>query len=191
VVATACIVTVMAVVVGVVLLANPDDDASRTAGPASGPPSTTVQDASTSAQVPPPPPPVVNTPTVTAPSSVTNPPTTATAASDTPEQLQAAVSDYYALMPTNLQEGWRRLTTDYQTNHAGGFSGYQTFWDAIGQVDIRDVSATSPTAVTATISYFFKDGRITTEQTTFGLVAEDGQWKIGSSTVITSRTASS
>lgn len=102
-----------------------------------------------------------------------------------------AVSDYYALMPGDLQAGWSRLTSNYQTNHAGGFNGYQSFWNAIQRVEISDVSATSPRTVTATLNYFFKDGRVVTEQTRFGLVAEDGRWKIGSSSVISSRTLSS
>jgi eukaryotic-like serine/threonine-protein kinase len=42
--------------------------------------------------------------------------------------------------------------------------------------------------VDATIDYYFKDGRVIEEQTRYRLVAEDGLWKIDSSTVSSSQT---
>jgi hypothetical protein len=91
-------------------------------------------------------------------------------------------------MPDNLQDGWARLTADYQRNHAGGFSGYQNFWNQMQRVEISDVSATSSDTVRATLDYFYQDGRVVEEQTSFGLVFEDGIWKIASSDVLSSRT---
>ncbi|MGH3793805.1 MAG: serine/threonine-protein kinase [Pseudonocardiaceae bacterium] len=117
-----------------------------------------------------------------------NPPTGAAPLEGTPQQWAAAVTDYYGLMPGNLPEGWTRLTVDYQRNHAGGLTGYQNFWNAIQRVAVSDVSATQPATVNATITYFYKDGRVIEEQTSFGLVAEDGLWKIGSTTVNASHT---
>jgi serine/threonine protein kinase len=107
---------------------------------------------------------------------------------ETPEQLQGAVTDYYALVPGNLPAAWNRLTTNYQQNHAGGFTGYQTFWSPVQRVTVVDVSAKQGDAVDATIDYFFKDGKIIEEQTSYGLVTEDGLWKIDSSTVHNSQT---
>ncbi len=108
-------------------------------------------------------------------------------AQGTPQQ---AITDYYALMPGNLTEGWERLTADYQQAHAGGFTGYQNFWNPVQRVTVFNVSANQDGAVDATVEYVFKDGRIIEEQARYGLVAEDGLWKIGSSTVVSSQTKS-
>ena len=107
---------------------------------------------------------------------------------DTPQQLQQAITDYYALMPENLSAAWKRLTANYQQNHSGGFTGYQNFWNPVQRVTVFDVSAKQDGTVDATIEYFFKDGRIIEEQTSYGLLAEDGLWKIDSSTVRSSQT---
>ncbi len=107
---------------------------------------------------------------------------------DTPEQLQGAIADYYALVPGNLPVAWNRLTTKYQQDHAGGFPGYQNFWSPVQRVTVVDVSAKQGDAVDATIDYFFNDGKVIEEQTSYGLVTEDGLWKIDSSTVRSSQT---
>ena len=107
---------------------------------------------------------------------------------DTPEQRRGVITDYYALVPGNLPAAWNRLTTNYQQNHAGGFTGYQNFWNPIQRVTVIDVSTEQDGTVKATIDYFFKDGKVVEEQTNYGLVAEDGLWKIDSSTVRSSQT---
>ena len=53
---------------------------------------------------------------------------------------QQAVIDYYGYIPTNLPEGWGRLTSSYQRTTAGGFAGYSRFWDAMSRVTVRGVS---------------------------------------------------
>ncbi len=107
---------------------------------------------------------------------------------DTPEQPQRAITDYYTLVPDDLPTAWQRLTPKYQQNHAGGFTGYQNFWNPVQRVTVSGVTASHDGAVDATIGYFFKDGRVVEEQTSYGLVAEDGLWKIDSSTVRSSQT---
>ncbi|MGH3896925.1 MAG: serine/threonine-protein kinase [Pseudonocardiaceae bacterium] len=107
---------------------------------------------------------------------------------NTPEQLQQSITDYYALMPENLPAAWERLTADYQQNHARGFAGYQDFWNQVQRVTVFDVSVQQGDVVDATIEYLFKDGRAIEEQTRYGLLAEDGLWKINSSTVRSSQT---
>ncbi|MGH3671047.1 MAG: protein kinase domain-containing protein, partial [Pseudonocardiaceae bacterium] len=99
------------------------------------------------------------------PSSTTQPTPTSTPAvpgvpQGTPEQLQGAITDYYALLPGNLTAAWDRLTANYQQSHAGGFTGYQNFWSPVQRVTVVDVSAGQGDAVDATIDYFFKDGRV-------------------------------
>jgi hypothetical protein len=106
---------------------------------------------------------------------------------DTPEQLQQSIADYYALMPRNLPMAWTRLTANYQRSHAGGFTGYQDFWSPVSRVTASDVVAQQGDAVEATIDYFFNDGRVVEERTSYQLVAEDGLWKIDSSTVRSSQ----
>ncbi|HXT43430.1 MAG TPA: protein kinase [Pseudonocardiaceae bacterium] len=129
-------------------------------------------------------------PTPAEPSSTTpvKPTTVPSSPQDTPEQLARAITDYYALVPGNLPAAWGRLTADYQQSHAGGFTGYQNFWNPVQRVTVFDVTAKQGSVVDATIDYFFKDGRVVEERTSYGLVADGGLWKIGSSSVSSSQT---
>jgi hypothetical protein len=78
------------------------------------------------------------------------------------------------------------MTADYQENHAGGRDAYEQFWSAIDRVEVSDVSASAPDSAQATITYFYKDGTVTVEQTSYRLVNEDGTLKIADSAVISS-----
>jgi serine/threonine protein kinase len=108
---------------------------------------------------------------------------TATAA-----ELRRAITSYYALMPRNTDAAWPRMTASYQTNHAGGRAAYQRFWGAIDRISLADVTGTPPNSAQATITYYFKDGRVVRERTAYGLVNEGGRLKINSSTVLSSIT---
>jgi serine/threonine protein kinase len=114
--------------------------------------------------------------------SPTRRPTSASAA-----DLAQAITSYYALMPAGTDQAWPRMTASYQTNHAGGRQAYQRFWDAIGKVSVSGVTGLPPGRAQATITYFYKNGRVVTERTAYRLVEEDGQLKISSSTVLSSR----
>lgn len=103
---------------------------------------------------------------------------------DTAQQLSSTITDYYAMMPGNLSTAWNWMTASYQENTAKGYSGYTSFWGNIASVTATDVSAQPPDSVTATITYHEKDGSVITEVTEFGLVLQDGQWKINTSSVI-------
>jgi eukaryotic-like serine/threonine-protein kinase len=100
--------------------------------------------------------------------------------------LAGAITSYYALMPTGTDEAWTRMTANYQTNHAGGRRGYERFWAPIRRVSVSGVVGRPPGRAEATITYFYRSGRVDTERTGFGLVEEGGQLKISSSTVISS-----
>lgn len=91
-------------------------------------------------------------------------------------------------MPRNTDAAWPRMTSSYQTNHAGGRQAYQRFWDAISKITVADVRGTPPDSARATLTYYFKDGRVVRERTAYGLVREDGILKISSSTVLSSVT---
>jgi hypothetical protein len=139
------------------------------------------------------PPRSTTTGTTTSASTTTTPakPTTPTTPQDVPTQLTAAIVDYYQLVPGNLDVAWNRMTADYQQNHAGGMSGYQRFWQSIARVTVTDVTPSPPHTVTATVNYYYRSGNVAVESTRFGLVREDGMWKIASSSVLSHRGASS
>jgi serine/threonine protein kinase len=127
----------------------------------------------------------------TTPTTATSPPATTadappvtSAQVSVPDQLTSTIVDYYRLVPGHLNTAWTWMTADYQTNHAGGTSGYDSFWANIDRVTLSGVSAKAPNSVTATIHYFYKNGRVDTELTNFGLVRQSGRWKIASSSVL-------
>jgi hypothetical protein len=93
-------------------------------------------------------------------------------------------------MPRNTDAAWPRMTASYQTNHAGGRQAYQRFWDAISKITVADVKGIPPDGAQATLTYYFKDGRVVRERTAYGLVNEDGRLKISSSKVLSSVTLS-
>jgi eukaryotic-like serine/threonine-protein kinase len=101
-------------------------------------------------------------------------------------QLTSAITNYYKLVPGDLNDAWNYMTADYQTNHAGGPTGYRDFWDQISSVSLSDVVAQPPSTVIATITYDYKNGQTVQERTSFGLVLSDGIWKIASSSVLSS-----
>ena len=117
-------------------------------------------------------------------------PTTAPTVRGTPTaaELRRAITSYYDLMPRNTDAAWQHMTASYQTNHAGGRQAYQGFWDAISEITVADVTGIPPDAAQATLTYYFKDGRVVRERTAYGLVNEDGRLKISSSTVLSSVT---
>jgi eukaryotic-like serine/threonine-protein kinase len=117
-------------------------------------------------------------------------PTSAPTVRGTPTaaELRRAITSYYALMPRNTDAAWPRMTASYQTNHAGGRQAYQRFWDAIRNITVADVRGIPPDAAQATLTYYFNDGRVVRERTTYGLVEDGGRLKINSSTVLNSVT---
>jgi len=108
--------------------------------------------------------------------------------SATTAQLTEAITSYYALMPGNTGQAWPRMTASYQTNHAGGRRAYERFWGQIGRVKAGNVTGTLPGRAEATITYYYKDGRVVVERTSYQLVDEGGTLKINDSTVLSSST---
>jgi hypothetical protein len=78
------------------------------------------------------------------------------------------------------------MTSNYQRNHALGRSGYDSFWRPIARVSASNVTGRPPGRAEATITYYYRNGRVDTERTGFGLVEQDGQLKISDSTVYSS-----
>jgi serine/threonine protein kinase len=104
-------------------------------------------------------------------------------------QLASTIVDYYHLMPGNLAQGWTWMTPDYQQHHAGGWSGYQSFWSQVQRVAASNVTASAPSTVTATVDYYYKNGSFVEERTLYGLVFQQGRWLIASSSVLSHRGA--
>ena len=104
--------------------------------------------------------------------------------------LEHELSAYYALVPANLPEAWRRLTEHYRQEHVRDYTRFEAFWGAIRQAQPSGVTASSDGTVNASIDYFYKDGRVVEERTRYRMVFDDGLWKIDSSTVTQSRTRS-
>ncbi len=78
------------------------------------------------------------------------------------------------------------MTAAYQTNHAGGRRAYERFWAPIERVSATNVSGDAPNRAQATLTYYYKDGRVVRERTAYRLVNEGGVLKISSSTVLSS-----
>jgi len=118
--------------------------------------------------------------------SVTNPATTPiTQPGGSAAQLAQAVTDYYGLLPGNVQQAWSRLTPAYQNStEPNGFADYQQFWSQFSQVAISGVTAKAPNHVEATITYVGKNGSRNEERRSFDLVRSGGQWKINASAVL-------
>ena len=124
-------------------------------------------------------------PTTSAPATSTTaaPSTTQAPAAPSAADLAGAVNRYYGLMPGGTDQGWPLLTARYQAEKTGGRAAYQRFWDQFSRVTATSVVGTAPGTVQATITYTYKDGRTSREQTTFGIVDDGGVLKIDTSSV--------
>jgi eukaryotic-like serine/threonine-protein kinase len=200
----AAVAIIALIAVGILIAALLPDD-RRAADPASVPTqSTTAAPASTKISTPPPQsptpkassaqrrsvPPPANPQTRARTQAPAPSPTTAPTVRGTPTaaQLRRAITSYYALMPRNTDAAWPRMTASYQTNHAGGRQAYERFWDVVDRISVADVRGIRPRSAQATLTYYFKDGRVVRERTAYGLVNEGGRLKINSSTVLSSVT---
>jgi hypothetical protein len=87
-------------------------------------------------------------------------------------------------MPGNTDAAWPRMTTSYQSNKTGGRKSYERFWGAIRSVSASNVKGLPPDRAEATITYTFKNGRVSRERTSYQLVEDGGILKINASTVL-------
>ncbi len=106
----------------------------------------------------------------------------------TSAELAAAITDYYALLPGDTDQGWAHLTTSFQTGTAQNRQYFQRFWDSVQRVTATNAHGASPDTAEARITYYFKDGRTVVEPTVYSLLLQGGILKIDSSTVLTSTT---
>ena len=112
-----------------------------------------------------------------------SPSPTKTSGEPTKNELEDAITGYYALMPNGTDEAWPRMTKDYQRNTSGGRQAYERFWGDVDSVSVSKVEADPPSRVDATITYR-RGGSVAVERTSFRLVRDDGILKIASSSVL-------
>ena len=185
------LVVVAAAVIGFLLVRKHNQNNASPAG--SNPPVTSV---STPAGTPSPPPrpstgqntSPASTPTSSQPSSASSQPSDSSPpAGPTNDELARAIVDYYALLPSNTDEAWDRLTKNYQHTTAKNRKSFQDFWDSVDSVDVSNAAGSSPDGASATITYHYGDGSTVVEQTDYTLVEDNGELKIDSSQVVNSQ----
>ncbi|WP_157155366.1 serine/threonine-protein kinase [Diaminobutyricimonas sp. LJ205] len=189
VIASILVLVAAALAFGAILLANPlrpgaDDAAEPGTGSPTAPSVTETPDSEAA-----PPTPAPETP---APPEQSTPPTSAPPPTEAPEpetpeqQAVDTVAGYYAMLPGDLDSAWPLMTADYQENHAGGRGAYEAFWDDIADVEVADVRASAPDRAQATLTYYFRDGRVVREVTAYRLEDEGGALKIAATEVLSS-----
>ncbi|MFI9009122.1 serine/threonine-protein kinase [Actinosynnema sp. NPDC053489] len=147
--------------------AQPTSETAAQNPPAQNPPAQTTQEAPPNATT-------TTEATTTEPANPTPPPPPADVSPD------RAVSDYYGLLPNDLQTAYSRLTDRFKATRAPSFADYQAFWGQMSAVTVGNVRAVGPEQVAATVSYTFKSGGTQTEQHVYTLAKVNGQWAIDS-----------
>lgn len=120
-----------------------------------------------------------------------NPPSTDQSSANPPSppggptdaQLAQAIIDYYALLPGNTDQGWNRLTKNYQHTTAKNRKSYDDFWASVDSVSVSNVTGSAPSSASALVTLKFSDGHTEIDQTDFKLVADGGTLKIDASQV--------
>ncbi|AXB48423.1 serine/threonine protein kinase [Amycolatopsis albispora] len=134
---------------------------------------------STPQPAPPPPPPAPETSASTPPPS-SAPPASSSAPPDPAEALRTAVSDYYALLPGNLETAYGLLSDRMKQARAPSFGSYAAFWGQMSAVQVSDISVTGNNTVSATVVYTRSGGGTERERHTYTLVPSGGKWLIDS-----------
>ncbi|HEY2300153.1 MAG TPA: serine/threonine-protein kinase [Jatrophihabitans sp.] len=163
----ALLVIALGIVLGVVLLTGNDTTGTTATGGTSGPPVTHSSQSNQSA------------------SHSSRPPKSSAAGSTharpgppSASQLASAVTDYYDVVPGNLAAGWQRLSRHFQTTKAQNRQQYDYYWNTVRRVDVLNTSGQPPSSATATLRYYYKNGRTTVERTKFFFVRRAGILKI-------------
>ncbi|WP_235921442.1 serine/threonine-protein kinase [Lentzea tibetensis] len=113
------------------------------------------------------------------PASATQPPASS-AVTPPPAATNAAqaLTDYYNLLPGDLNAGWARLTDNFKAGRGLDFGQYQSFWNRFSDVNAVNVTQQGDAVVSATINYTNKDGSTFSEQHTYTLVQVNGSWMV-------------
>jgi hypothetical protein len=101
-----------------------------------------------------------------------------TAEEPAPADYEAAVRDYYALLPGDPAAAWQRLTPNAQSR-SGSQASYERFWQTVRSVEVVSAKAEGD-QVAATLKFTTKRDRTSTERYRFTLVRQGGQLMIDS-----------
>ena len=114
-----------------------------------------------------------------------SPTPTGSSGKPTANELEDALTRYYALVPDDTDAAWLLLTARYQRNPSGGKKAYERFWSEVDRVSVSKVDADPPSQVVATVTYRRGDA-VSVERTSYRLVRDDGVLKIDGSSVVSS-----
>lgn len=161
------VVVVLAVVVIVLLTRNHDANQTANGGPSpannSAPASAPVSSA---------------TPPSSPPRSTSSAPPSSSAAS--PQDMAAALTNYFSLIPADLQRGFSLLTDNFKASKKQTFASYQSFWSNYRSATASNVQQIGPDRLSADITYVRSDGSRETDHHTYHMVDDNGVWKIDS-----------
>lgn len=101
-------------------------------------------------------------------------------------QLATSITDYYAVLPADTDQGWADLSSGFQRGAAQNRQYYEPFWTRIQRLTAMDARGARPDTAEATITYYFRDGRTAVEITVYSLVLRGGALKTDSSEVLSS-----
>ncbi|MGH8859826.1 MAG: protein kinase domain-containing protein, partial [Jatrophihabitantaceae bacterium] len=163
----AAVVVALGIVLAVVLL-NGTGGSNKLAGGASTTPRVTGPSSPGSTQR--------SSPRSSSHSTTTSAPPKAKA--PTEAQLAGALTDYFRVVPGNLDEGWNLLTPHFQNTRAQDRRTYDEYWHTVDRVDVKGARGQVPNRASATLVYHFKDGRVVTQSTTLRFKRQGGVLKI-------------
>ena len=96
----------------------------------------------------------------------------------TSQQLADAITNYFQIVPGDLNTGWNLLTQHFQKSRAKNWGTYVGFWNSVDHVDVTSVEGQPPHTATANLVYYYKNGHTVSQTTTFTLQRQDGVLKI-------------
>lgn len=94
------------------------------------------------------------------------------------QELAAAITRYFQVVPGDLQTGWTLLTRHFQVTKAQNWPTYRDYWNSVDHVAVTNVQGTPPHAASADLVYYYDDGRVVPQHTTFHLIRQGGALKI-------------
>ncbi|MFI5613853.1 serine/threonine-protein kinase [Amycolatopsis sp. NPDC051903] len=168
-------VVVVVVVVVIVLLTRNDSPPPTANGGAPAP----VVNSSAASTTPPPTTSSQTPPPSSPPSSPSSSSPTASSVAS-PQDMGAALTHYFSLIPGNLQEGFGLLTDSFKATRHQTFATYQNFWDDYKSASASNVQVIGADRLSADITYVHSNGSRETNHHTYHMVDDNGVWKIDS-----------
>ena len=122
-----------------------------------------------------PPPSATSSPSTVPSSPVSSPPSSAANSADA---MQAALRDYFASLPGNLDHSWAMLTDGFKSRKAKDFAQYKSWWTRFSSVTVGNLKVLGDNRLSADITYHSPSGKSETNLHTYTMVQSNGQWLI-------------